>query len=208
MLCPNCNKPRNEGDRFCANYGKDLQQPPSNNFHAQNLQTSSLLTTLNRLVLIWDKFAIPINFQFQDTSGMLLGETKGEMAFPLKYTLFDSNQETVLILDALRERGLSYAYLVHDSQGNVLASFRVKSSFMSRKYAITLDGMESMLLVTDAVGANYKVENINGGSVLATGQRHLGFKTGKADIEISDIEKVDHRILLGGMLLAAYLTGR
>ncbi len=130
------------------------------------------------------------------------------MKFPLMYTLYDTTQQPVLSVDGTRVRGLLYIYLIHDAAGNVLASLKQKSSFMSRKYGIITDGLESMLLSTDASASNCKLEDINSGNVLASGHRDMGLKTSKVEIDISDIEKVDHRIVLGGMLLVYYFARR
>ena len=209
MLCQNCGKPVGDGDRFCQNCGKTLQ--------LENVDTAAVraspapdspLTSLNHLLMLWDKFAFHLNYQFQDLSGMLLGETKGEMKFPLKYTLFDTNQQPVLIVDGVRTKGLLYSYLIHDAAGNILVSLNQKNSFMSRKYGITKDGIEVMLLTTDSAGANYKIEDANRGTVLASGYRHMALKTSKTEIDISETENVDHRIVLGGMILACYLSTR
>ena len=116
------------------------------------------------------------------------------MKFPLKYTLFDTNQQPVLIVDGVRTKGLLYTYLIHDAAGNVLVSLRQKNSFMSRKYVITKDGAEVMLLTTDSAGANYKMEDANSGTVIASGYRHMALKTSKTEIDISETENVDHRI--------------
>ncbi len=209
MLCPNCNNSVREGDRFCPNCGKTLQSSDFGKVaFSSSPSSSSPLLSLNHLIMLWDTLSFHLNYQFQDSSGMLLGETKGEMKFPLMYTLYDTTQQPVLSVDGTRVRGLLYIYLIHDAAGNVLASLKQKSSFMSRKYGIITDGLESMLLSTDASASNCKLEDINSGNVLASGHRDMGLKTSKVEIDISDIEKVDHRIVLGGMLLVYYFARR
>ena len=205
MLCPDCNKTVRDGDKFCEYCGSSLQVSQVSN-SATSWATSSPLTSLNHLVMLWDKLAFHLNYQFQDSSGMPLGETKGEMRFPLKYTLFDTNQQPVLTVDGARDRGISFVYLIHDAEGKVLASLKQKNSFVSRKYSVTRDGSEVMLLTTDSGGYNYKLEDISSGAVLVTGNRNMALKTSEVDIDISETQQVDHRIALGAMILASYAS--
>lgn len=209
MLCQNCGEPVGEGNRFCQNCGKALQLADAILPAVRaSPAPDAPLTSLNHLVMMWDKLAFHLNYKFQDSSGMLLGETKGEMEFPLKYTLFDTNQQPVLAEDGVRSKGLLYTCLIHDAAGNVLVSLKQKNSLMSRKYVITKDGAEVMLLTTDSARANYKMGDANIGSVIASGYRHIALKTSKTEIDISETENVDHRIVLGGMILACYLSAR
>jgi hypothetical protein len=210
MFCIRCGNPTAEGAPTCprcgAPVGPGAISPvplPSSDSGAD-----SPLTTLPHLVMLWDKLSLLTNFQFVDSAGTPLGGTVGEIAFPLKYTLFDANQRLVLVLDAARVRGLLFQYLIHDATGAVLASLQVKSSFLSRKYGITVNGIESMLLTTDAMGYHYQIEAAGSGTVLATGVRTMALRTSRTEIQISPTTDLDHRIVLGSMILACYLSTR
>ena len=114
----------------------------------------------------------------------------------------------MLVLDAVRERGLEFAHLIRNAAGTVLASLRVKSSFMSRRYGITVEGTEGMFLTTDAAGYRYQIEEAGTGNVLATGLREMALRTSRTTIEIPEGTRLDHRIVLGSMILAEYDSTR
>lgn len=158
--------------------------------------------------MVWDKFSTMTNFRLQDPSGQPLGGTRGEVAFPVKYTLFDENQQPILSIDASRVRGLLYDFLIHDATGAILATLRQESSVMSRKYGLAVGGEELWLLTTDAMGYHYQIEEVNGGRVLATGDRKPALRTSTTEIVIADGEPLDHRIVIGAMILACYFTTR
>ncbi|MHB8565687.1 MAG: hypothetical protein ACYC7D_05155 [Nitrososphaerales archaeon] len=67
-----------------------------------------------------------------------------------------------------------------------------------------------MLLTTDSAGVNCSIEDTINGKILATGYRHLALNTSKVEIDITETENADrrNRILLGGMILAYYLSAR
>jgi hypothetical protein len=210
MFCSRCGSPIVEGAPTCPRCGTPVgpvapgEAPPLRS----STEAESPLTSLSHLVMQWDKLALHVNFQFSDPAGTLVGETVGEMVFPLKYTLFDTDRRAVLVLDGVRVRGLLYDYLIHDPTGAVLASLRVKSSFLSRKYGITVGGRETMLLSSDAAGYAYQIEAAGSGTVLATGNRAMAIRIARTEIDISPAPDLDHRIVLGSMILISYLTGR
>jgi uncharacterized protein YxjI len=158
--------------------------------------------------MVWDKLSMFTNFQFQDPYGRPLGGTQGELAFPVKYTLFDETGQIVLVVDAQRVRGLLYEFLIHDGSGTVLAALRQESSVMSRKYGLSVGGQENWRLTTDAMGYHYQVEEVVGGRILVTGDRKPAVRTSTTEITIVDGQPLDHRVVLGAMILAAYLTTR
>lgn len=210
VFCTRCGGPIPEGAQSCPACGNPVGPVTAS---APPLVSSadvaeSPLTTLPHLVMLWDKLQFITNFQFVDAAGQPLGETVGEIAFPLKYTLWDAARRPVLVLDAARVRGLQFDFLIHLPTGEVLASLRVKSSFMSRKYGITVGGNETMLLTTDAAGYRYQIEQAGSGLVLATGTRAMALRTSRTEIDISPAASVDHRIVLGSMILACYLSTR
>jgi hypothetical protein len=166
------------------------------------------LTTLSHVVMVYQGGLGRTNFTFEDPSGRLLGATTGEITFPLKYTLFDANQQPVLILDGSRARGLLYDYLVHDPAGQVLASARQESSFMSRKYSVTVGDTPRMTLTSDAVGYHYQLVENDSGTVLASGDRTSGLRRSFVDLTFSDPHSWDHRIGIGLMLLLYYICTR
>jgi hypothetical protein len=158
--------------------------------------------------MLWDKLAMMRNYRFEDPAGTPLGETRGEIAFPVKYTLFDTQGQPVLVLDGGREHGLQFAFYVRDASGTVLATLRMRSSFLSRRYGISVGATESMFLTTDASGYHYRVLEAGSESVLATGDRSMAVRTARTEIAIADAPGLDHRIMLGAMILAEYLSTR
>jgi hypothetical protein len=169
---------------------------------------TSRLTALSQLVMVYQGSLGRVNFGFEDPSGQSLGGTQGEIAFPLKYTLFDENQRPILIVDGTRVRGLLYDYLVHDPSGAVLATIRQQSSFMSRKYSVTIGGAERMLLTSDAVGFHYQIVENGSGAILATGERTSGIRRSTVEITFAPDHEWDHRIGIGAMILIYYLSTR
>jgi len=210
MFCPQCGTTAPPDAQFCPACGASLSSAPVPAAPLPSVAPTgpSRLTTADQLVLVFDKFSTVTNFQLQDASGLTLGVTQGEFAFPLKYTLYDDRHRVVLSLDATRAHGLTYDYLIHDETGSVLASLRQLSSFMSRKYAMTINGVASHLLSTDAPGYHYQVEETPGGAVIATGDRKPALRTSTTQISFTGRSPLDHRIVLGAMILACYLTTR
>jgi hypothetical protein len=156
--------------------------------------------------MLWDKLAMMRNYRFEDEVGTPLGAARGELTFPIRYTLLDAQGRAVLVLDGGRERGLRLAYWVRDPSGAVLATFRIKSSFLSRRYGITVGGAERYLLWTDATGYQYRIEEAGTARVLATGSRTMALRTSRTRIQIANESTLDRRIVLGGMILAEHLS--
>jgi hypothetical protein len=209
MFCPRCGRPVDEGAAFCPSCGASVA--PSGGpapLASASESASSRLMAESHLVMVWDKLSLMTNFRFQDTSGAALGQTQGEVAFPIKYTLFDESGKIALVLDASRVRGLMYDYLVHDGGGAVLASLRQQSSLLSRKYSITVGERSDWVLTTDAAGYHYSIDSTAAGTVIATGDRRPAIRTSMTDIRITAGESMDHRIIVGSMILACYLTTR
>lgn len=209
MFCTVCGRPVDPTAQFCTVCGTKVQAPAGDSPPAPALPPrSSDLTRLSHLVMVWDKFSPVMNFQFQDPYGRPLGGTEGEIAFPVKYTLFDETGQPVLMVDAQRVHGLRFEFVIHDVSGAVLATLRVESSVMSRKYGLSVGGQENWTLTTDAMGYRYQVEEVAGGRVLATGERRPAVRTSTTEISIADGQPLDHRIILGAMILAGYFTTR
>ena len=209
MFCSRCGRPVEPGAQFCPACGQAVAPPPSAPLLPETIPASpALLTTLPQLVMVYEGGLGRVNFGFEDPAGRFLGATQGEIAFPLKYTLFDENQRPVLILDGARAHGLLYDFLVHDPSGAILATIRQQSSFMSRKYGISVDGAERMLLTADAMGYHYQIVENGSGAILATGERTSGFRRSTVSIAFPPDRAWDHRIGIGAMILIYYLCTR
>lgn len=209
MFCTRCGRTLDEGTQFCPACGAPVSGPGSTPlFGSAPVPPAPALLTASQLTMVWDKLSMFTNYQFQDASGRTLGGTKGEIAFPVKYTLFDENQQVVLTIDATMAHGLRFDFLIHESSGNVLASIRQEASFMSRKYALTVGGRPDWLLTTDATGYHYQIEAASGGNIAATGDRKPALRTSTTEIRIADGQPLDHRIILGALILAEYFSTR
>lgn len=212
MLCPNCNKPVNDGASFCQYCGASLSMPTANNnFNSSLTVSSSPLLSLKHLTMTWNNEGIlhPVaTYRFEDQGGTLLGEARGAAQPPLglSYTLLDSNNQPVLMIDSERVRLMSYNYFIRDAQGNMIVGLKMKNSFMGRKFSITQNDSEVMLLATDASGASQKIVDNGSNQVLATGARHSGLESSKVTIDISEILQVDHRIVLGTLIFVNYMS--
>jgi hypothetical protein len=203
MNCPQCGTPASPGANFCARCGRAFA--PSSGPAGAPSPPSSLLR-LSHLSLVWDQLSLLPNFEFRDPNGGVVGTTQGKRALPIWYALSDEAQRPVLLVDGVRAHGLNFDFRIVEPSGQVLATFRLKSSLLSRKYGITVGGAESMLLETDATGHHWQIVEGEGGPVVATGVRAPALRTATTQIDIPDGPTVDRRIVLGGMILAAYLT--
>jgi hypothetical protein len=209
MFCTACGRPVDPSARSCPACGNSLVPPPGPVPRSEPAPLpSSRLLSVPRLVMVYQGGLGRVNFGFEDPSGASLGGTQGEMVFPLKYTVFDEGGQPVLILDAVRVRGLLFDFLVHDPNGQVLASVRQETSFMSRKYGVSVDGVPRMTLTTDALGYHFQLVEDGTGISLATGERTSGLRRSFVELSLSPARSWDHRIGVGTMLLAYYLCTR
>lgn len=209
MFCTSCGQPVDSSAQFCSACGARVGPPLDAALASSSLPPPQpALVTQSHLTMVWDKLATRTNFQFQDPSGRPLGGTQGEFAFPIKYTLFDDVGGVVLSLDAVRVRGLLFDFQIHDAGGGVLATVHQESSIMVRRYGLTVGGQGGWLLTTDAMGYHYQIEEVNGGRVLATGDRRPAVRTSITEISITDGQPLDHRVVIGAMILVCYLTTR
>jgi hypothetical protein len=158
--------------------------------------------------MVLTKSALLEHFQFNDPSGKPVGETQGEGVFPVKYTLLDDRQRVVLVANAERVRGLEFDFVLRDATGAVIATMEPKSSFMSRKYGVKVDGQEVLLLNCDSTGSRCQLEEVGSGRVLASSSRDWKFasSTSVTQIDVSEAAAVDHRIVIGTILLETYLS--
>jgi uncharacterized protein YxjI len=203
-FCTHCGHEISSFDRFCKSCGSSTDARVSEGTSAiQDLptQTSPLLTA-DQFVLVRNKLAFWIKFEFQDQSGMKLGETQGELKLPVSYTVLDTSGQPVMVLDGRIER-MQPVYFVR-ARNSIIATLRMKSSFMSRKWGIwqNNESKEGMLFITDATSQNMKIQD-EGGAVLATAYMNFGFKTEKIDVRIPETSEVDHRVVIGCVLLGA-----
>jgi hypothetical protein len=209
MFCSHCGAPLNPSGQSCSVCGASVILPLDAPVPQEATSTRpSGLTSESRLVMVYQGSLGRVEFGFQDPSGRPLGATRGEIVFPLKYTVLDEQQQVVLILDGERVRGLLYDFLVHEPNGGVLASFRQKSSFMSRKYGVTVNGEERMTLTTDATGYHYQLVENGTEAVVVTGTRTSGLRKSFVEIAFADGSAGDHRIGIGAMLLVYDLCTR
>jgi hypothetical protein len=210
MFCTHCGAPIDPSSRSCPACGASVNPlADAAALPSAPPMSDSTLTSASRLVMVYQGGLMSlVNFGFEDASGKPLGATRGEVVFPLKYTLYDEHQQPVLILDGVRVRGLLYDFLVHDPSGGVLASIRQESSFMSRKYGVSVNGEQRMTLTTDAIGYHYQLTENGSGVALATGSRTSGLHKSYVQLEFSDDHAWDHRIGIGAMLLVYYLCTR
>ena len=207
MFCTRCGRPLEAGASACPSCGQPVaasEQPLT----GPATPTPPLLLTTSPLEMVWDKLSLMTNFQFRDDAGRTLGVTHGEIAFPVKYTLQDDRGEVVLTLDAQRVHGLLYDFMVHDAAGRVLATIRQESSFLSRKYAVSIDGRPDYLLTTDAAGYHCAIHGAADGSAVATAERKPALRTSTTRVEIAEGAPLDRRVILGAMILVVYLTTR
>ncbi|HTW55472.1 MAG TPA: zinc ribbon domain-containing protein [Thermoplasmata archaeon] len=205
MFCPHCGAAVPDGTLFCPACGTGLG-PRGAAAPLAAPSAGSPLASAAHLVMVWDKLALSRNYRFEDAAGTVLGEAQAEFAFPLRYTVTDPQGQVVLVLDGGRERLLQVAYWVHDANGAVLATFRVKSSVLSRRYGITVGDVERYLLWTDATGYQYRIEEVGSARVLATAARAMAVRTSRTQIDIVDDAELDRRVVLGGMILAEWLA--
>ncbi len=211
VFCTVCGSPAPEGAQFCSNCGSPAQRVGSDPPLASSSPTMGVpLTSARHFVLLFDTLALRMAFQIQDPSGKPLGEAQGGNLAPVSgaFTVVDNDQKVVLVLDSARERGLNFVFRIHDSSGTVLATLRPKSSFMSRKYSISVGSDEVLLLTTDAPGLHYQISEIRSGAVLATGSRALALRTSRTEVTLPEGHGTDPRILLGTMILACSFTIR
>lgn len=209
MYCSACGQPIDPAALFCPACGARVSPSPGGPpLFSSSVPPPSDLTTLSHLVLVWDKLTTVENYQLQDPSGRPLGRAVGEIGFPVKYTVVDEGGRVVLHIDAKRAHGLLFDLLIHDAEGTVLATLHPESSVMSRKYGLSVGGQEGWLLTTDAMGYHYQVEEVAGGRVLATGDRKPALRTSTTEIVMADGQPLDHRVVIGAMILACYLTTR
>ncbi len=209
MFCVGCGRALDEGAQFCPACGAPVNAPSSAPLLAGAPPSASpALLTVRQLTMVWDKLSMFTNYRFQDASGRTLGATQGEIAFPIRYTLLDEDQNVVLTIDATRAHGLRFDFLIHDSNGIVLGSIRQETSVLSRRYGLTVGGKPDWLLTTDAMGYHYQIETVSGGIVVATGDRKPAIRTSTTAIQIAEGQSMDHRVILGAMILAEYFSTR
>jgi uncharacterized protein YxjI len=195
-FCTHCGREIDPGDRFCKLCGNPVTVPVSEGssaFHADFALTSPLLTA-NQFVMVRNKLVFWIKFEFQDQAGMKLGETQGEVKLPIKYTVLDTSGQPLMILDGRIER-MQPIYIVREAtQNSIIATLR--------RWVISEsnDDKETMQFITDASSQNMKIQD-ESGAVLAEAHTNFGVKTEKIDVSIPETSKVDHRIVIGCVLL-------
>ncbi len=165
------------------------------------------LTSVSHLVMLWDKLAMHPGFQIQDPSGRPLGETSGGiLGLSNELTVFDTDRRVVLGLTVAIEHRLPFGFLIHDATGAVLATLRPKTSFGSQKFGISIDAAEAMLLIIKSSWLHYEIEDAGTGRVLATADRKMAVRISRTEIDISESQELDHRIVIGSMIMASYVT--
>jgi hypothetical protein len=207
MFCAKCGGALDSGAMVCSACVTAVG-PAATSPALSSSSTPSDIATFSHIVAVYGGHLGRVDFSLEDPSGRVLGVTQGEIAFPLKYTVLDSAQQPVLILDGVRVRGLSYDYLVHEPSGAVLASARQESSFMSREYGVRKGGTPQWTLTTVSLGYHYRlIDNATQG-VLASGDRTSGLRRSFVDVTFSDRRHWGHRIGIGLMMLVYYLCTR
>ena len=170
---------------------------------------SDSLTRVPHLVLLRDKLAMHSGFQIQDPSGRPVGEISGGAPGLLSgLTLLDTDRRVVLCLQAARGQGPRFGVMIQDATGRVLATMQPKTSFGSQKWGISVGTAEPMMLVIDVGGLHYHLEEAGTGRVLATADRQMAVRTSRTDIQIPEVPDMDHRIVIGSMIAAAFFTIR
>ncbi|MHB1909197.1 MAG: zinc ribbon domain-containing protein [Nitrososphaerales archaeon] len=202
MFCEHCGKQINDDAKFCPACGHEIGSALV--AAVSPAVTDSELLKVNQLVMTHNSLGFQLNFSFEDSSGAQLGKTQGKIKFPLYYELFDTSGQKVLIVDGEIHGLMRVTFFVRDSSGNILVSMVPKSGF-GRKYSVTSGGSEVMKFSSGMSGSQLKLEDSATGSLLASGNSEFSIRTPKTDIEIED-SSIDHRIVLGLMLIGVYST--
>lgn len=211
MKCPACNTTVAEEELYCPKCGTQLKSD-SNNSSFQDSQANAgvQLLQLNHLNMVHNKMARRINFTFEDSNGNVLGEALGEALgegmVVLKYTIVDPSQQPLFILSTTGRFRITN-YNIEDPNGKVLATLKMKSSFMGRKYALDIDDAESMLVTADVANSHFKIVGLNG-NLISTGTRLMALMNSSTEIDIAEDAQVDHRIVLGAMVMINFFSYR
>jgi len=217
VFCTRCGSPLPEDARFCPRCGNPVGNgTPSAPAASSAAALPTALTLAPHLVLVWDKLALHAGFQIQDPSGTTLGATQGGLfglSLSNELKVLDSAQQVVLVLRTGKvappgEHGLHLGITMSDAAGAEICTVRPMTTFGPLRFEVWIGAAPSMVLVLPGMQLHDRLEEAGSGRLLASSDRQMALRTSRTVVEISETPGLDHRIVIGAMLLATYLSLR
>lgn len=161
-------------------------------------QTESPLLGTNEIVLKKKILSIREHYDLEDRNGKKLGEAEGNLfQFPAMFDVKDLNGLELMHIEG-KIFSLRKQFSFHDSSGKDLGTIKKKlAKLIGEEYWVERDGVEFMRIYGNFTVHDY-VMQVNGLDVASVHKKWVAVRD---EIGLSIIGEVDHRIVLGALIV-------
>jgi len=142
------------------------------------------------------------HYDFEDLKGAKLGEAEGNiLQFPPKFVLFDNHGSELMHLEG-KIVSIRNQFTIYDNQGDELGIIKKKIvKLIGEEFWVEKNGVEFMRIYGDFTEHDYQFE-IDGALVASV---HKKWVTLRDQIDISITGEVDHRIVIGAVIVIEHI---
>jgi uncharacterized protein YxjI len=162
----------------------------------------TFLFEVNDLVLKKKILSLREHYDFEDLRGTKLGAAEGNiLQFPPKFVLFDNHGSELMHLEG-KMVSIRNQFTIYDNQGAELGTIKKKiAKLIGEEFWMEKNGVEFMRIYGDFTEHDYQFE-VNGALVASV---HKKWVTLRDQIDISITNEVDHRVIIGAVIVIEYL---
>jgi uncharacterized protein YxjI len=166
------------------------------------MSDSTFLFEANDIVLKKKILSVREHYDFEDLGGTKLGVAEGNiLQFPPKFLLFDDHGSELIRLEG-KMVSIRNQFTIYDNHGAELGSIKKKIvKLIGEEFWVEKNGVEFMRIYGDFTEHDYQFE-VDGALVASV---HKKWVTLHDQIDISITGKVDHRVIIGTVLVIEHV---
>jgi uncharacterized protein YxjI len=162
----------------------------------------NFLFETNDIVLKKKIFSFREHYDFEDLKSTKLGEAEGNiLQFPPKFVLFDNHGSELIHLEG-KIVSIRNQFTIYDNQGDELGTIKKKIvKLIGEEFWVEKNGVEFMRIYGDFTEHDYQFE-VDGALVASVQKKWV---TLRDQIDISITGEVDHRIVIGAVIVIEHI---
>jgi uncharacterized protein YxjI len=162
----------------------------------------NFLFETNDVVLKKKILSVREHYDFEDLEGTKLGYVEGNiLQFPPRFLLFDNRGSELMHLEG-KMVSIRNQFTIYDNQGVELGTIKKKIvKLIGEEFWVEKNGFEFMRIYGDFTEHDYKFE-VDGALVASV---HKKWVTLRDQIDISMTSEVDHRVIIGAVIVIEHL---
>jgi uncharacterized protein YxjI len=166
------------------------------------MTTSNYLFEINDLVMKKKILSVREHYDFEETNGTKLGEANGNfIQIPPKLVVSDSHGQELMHIEG-KILSIRSQFTFYDNNGKEFATIKKKiAKVIGEEFWVEKDGVEFMRVYGNFTEHDYHME-IDNNTVATVHKKWVSLRD---EISISNTGEVDHRVVLGAVIVIEHL---